>query len=116
MGELVAQLHALGVHTDEANGLFELLDDDDSGEVDVDEFVSGILRLKGAAKAVDMATLLYENKKIFRKINKLYSKIASPRRVVPAAAPPVSPPLSPPTLGPTVRKGSADLDFKMRDI
>merc|ERR1712232_46049 len=33
--ELLAQLRALGVHAEEANGLFELLDDDDSGEVDV---------------------------------------------------------------------------------
>lgn len=76
--ELLAQLRALGVHAEEANGLFELLDDDDSGEVDVDEFVSGVLRLKGSAKAIDMATLLYENKKIFRKLNKLYNRIAPP--------------------------------------
>lgn len=69
--EMVAHLNSLGLHTDEAHGLFELLDDDDSGFMEVDEFVNGILRLKGAAKAVDMVTLLYENKKIYRKLNKL---------------------------------------------
>eukprot|EP00929_Paragymnodinium_shiwhaense_P002964 TRINITY_DN103315_c0_g1_i1.p1 TRINITY_DN103315_c0_g1~~TRINITY_DN103315_c0_g1_i1.p1 ORF type:complete len:749 (-),score=155.10 TRINITY_DN103315_c0_g1_i1:148-2394(-) len=73
--EMAAQLASLGVQTSEAQGLFELLDDDDSGYVEVEEFVTGILRLKGSAKAVDMVTLLYENKKILRKINKVYNAL-----------------------------------------
>eukprot|EP00413_Alexandrium_margalefii_P005390 CAMPEP_0204521954 /NCGR_PEP_ID=MMETSP0661-20131031/6060_1 /ASSEMBLY_ACC=CAM_ASM_000606 /TAXON_ID=109239 /ORGANISM="Alexandrium margalefi, Strain AMGDE01CS-322" /LENGTH=268 /DNA_ID=CAMNT_0051527583 /DNA_START=47 /DNA_END=853 /DNA_ORIENTATION=+ len=61
-------LRALGIHASEAAGLFNLLDMDDSGTVDVDEFMMGCLRIKGEAKSVDIATLMYENKKIVNTI------------------------------------------------
>merc|ERR1711972_972244 len=56
-------LSSLDIEHSEARGLFTLLDTDGSGDVTVEEFVAGCLRLKGAATAVDMVTLLYENKK-----------------------------------------------------
>lgn len=46
----------------EARGLFRLLDSDKSGTVEAEEFVMGCLRLKGEAKAIDLATLMYENR------------------------------------------------------
>lgn len=70
--ELVTYLKAMGIDADEASGLFRYLDEDNSGTVSVDEFVTGFLRLKGGAKAVDMVTLLYESRKISRKLNKLF--------------------------------------------
>jgi len=76
--EVVAYFHAIGVDTTEAMGLFQLLDDDGSGTVSIDEFVTGFLRLKGSAKAVDMVTLMYEN----RKISKLLKHICSEQRKV----------------------------------
>jgi len=45
-------------------GLFTLLDTDCAGEVDTEEFVMGCLRLQGTAKAIDLATLMYFNKRI----------------------------------------------------
>jgi len=62
--QLVTYFHAIGLDTTEAMGLFQLLDEDGSGTVSIDEFVTGFLRLKGTAKAVDMVTLMYENRKI----------------------------------------------------
>lgn len=51
----------------QARGLFTLLDMDGTGYVDPNEFVHGCLRLKGQAKSVDVATLLYENKRMLHK-------------------------------------------------
>jgi len=56
----------LDVH--EARGLFQLLDVDENGKVSVDEFVIGMMRLKGVAKGVDVATLMYENKKLYVRV------------------------------------------------
>jgi hypothetical protein len=73
--ELIAYLNAIGIDHSEAKGLFTLLDDDGSGSVSIEEFVTGFLRLKGGAKAVDMVTLMYENRKIFKKINKVVQEV-----------------------------------------
>jgi hypothetical protein len=54
----------LGVDPSEASGLFRLLDTDCSGEIDAEEFVMGCLRLQGSAKAIDLATLTYFNKRM----------------------------------------------------
>jgi len=70
--ELITYLKAMGIDADEASGLFRYLDEDNSGTVTVDEFVTGFLRLKGNAKAVDVVSLLYESRKISRKMNKLF--------------------------------------------
>lgn len=59
-----AYLHYLGLDPDEAKGLFKLLDLGNDGKVGRKEFVLGCMRLKGPAKNVDMATLLYENKRM----------------------------------------------------
>jgi len=63
--EVLAYLKFLEIDIYEARGLFQLLDVDETGAVEIDEFVVGMMRLKGAAKGVDVATLMYENKKIF---------------------------------------------------
>jgi len=72
--EMVAYLSAMGIDSSEANGLFRLLDEDGSGSISIDEFITGFLRLKGSAKAVDMVMLLYENKKMIKKLNSIYKE------------------------------------------
>jgi len=72
--EMVAYLKAMGIDSSEASGLFRLLDDDGSGCVDIEEFITGFLRLKGQAKAVDMVMLLYENRKISKKLNRIFKE------------------------------------------
>jgi len=59
----------------EAEGLFHLLDVDESGEVGVEEFIMGCMRLKGAAKSIDMATMLYENKRLHVTLKKFMVEV-----------------------------------------
>merc|ERR1719499_246899 len=40
--------------------LFRLLDVDDSGVIDVDEFVSGCMRMQGDAKSIDVHTMIFQ--------------------------------------------------------
>jgi hypothetical protein len=54
----------LDIDPSEASGLFRLLDTERSGEIDAEEFVMGCLRLQGSAKAIDLATLTYFNKRM----------------------------------------------------
>eukprot|EP00929_Paragymnodinium_shiwhaense_P034654 TRINITY_DN1881_c1_g1_i1.p1 TRINITY_DN1881_c1_g1~~TRINITY_DN1881_c1_g1_i1.p1 ORF type:complete len:601 (+),score=88.67 TRINITY_DN1881_c1_g1_i1:49-1851(+) len=49
--------------------LFKLLDVDGSGIIDVEEFVEGCLRLKGAARSIDLAKLSMEYKHTSQKFN-----------------------------------------------
>lgn len=60
-----AHMMALGLQLDEARGLFRLLDLNKSGMLTIDEFIFGCMRLKGNARSIDLATLMYENKKMF---------------------------------------------------
>jgi len=48
-------LRSIDLLPDEAEELFHLLDRDSSGEISLSEFVHGIMRLRGNAKAVDFA-------------------------------------------------------------
>lgn len=54
---------------DKAWDIFRLLDDDMSGAVSVEEFVNGCLKLRGPAKATDVAGVMYEIKKLDRKLS-----------------------------------------------
>lgn len=62
--EMAQGFQLLDIDPSEAQGLFTLLDTDCSGEIDGEEFVMGCLRLQGNAKAIDLATLMYFNKRI----------------------------------------------------
>merc|ERR1719350_2023512 len=65
-GETHAFLKTFGLDLAQAQGFFKLLDIDESGEVDTDEFVNGLMRLRGVAKGVDMASIMFENKRLFK--------------------------------------------------
>merc|ERR1719310_1814661 len=54
--------HAIDVDLSDARSVFALLDSDDSGEIDLDEFLNGCLGLHGPAKAIHLATLMYESR------------------------------------------------------
>jgi len=71
------QLYFRSVDLDvsEAKGLFRLLDADDSGSVEAEEFVMGCLRLRGLAKAVDLATLMYENRRWHKRVDRLVRRL-----------------------------------------
>merc|ERR1712232_1400200 len=62
---------AIDVHPSEAKGLFDLLDLDNSGSISADEFLNGCFRLRGAAKALDLALLIQEVRQMDRRMKLL---------------------------------------------
>mmetsp|Transcript_37819 Transcript_37819/g.70069 ORF Transcript_37819/g.70069 Transcript_37819/m.70069 type:complete len:112 (+) Transcript_37819:2-337(+) len=60
-------LEALDINLTDARTLFQLLDTDLSGAVDIDEFCDGCLRLKGSAKALDIHCVITELSRFFKK-------------------------------------------------
>lgn len=68
----------LGLEVSEVSGLFRLMDDGD-GMVTFEEFLSGLLRLRGGAKSIDLATLLYENRRVISRVEALRRDVISLR-------------------------------------
>lgn len=79
--DVCARLRKLGVVPHELPGLFTLMDDGDN-EFSFCEFLTGIMRLKNAHKGIDLATLLYENKKILKRVLFLKDDIEKIRKSV----------------------------------
>lgn len=65
---ILATLASLDLDVSEAQSLFRILDYSGSGEVNVDDFVWGFMRLKGNAKSADLCTLLYEHRQLKAKL------------------------------------------------
>jgi len=63
----MALLRSLEIEGRDAITLFDLLDTDMSGEVDLDEFVTGCITLRGGAKAIHMEKINGMNKTITKK-------------------------------------------------
>merc|ERR1712110_34088 len=57
---------SLDLDTSEAKGLFSLLDIEETGAVDAEDFIMGCLRLRGPARAIDLATLMAETRRLGR--------------------------------------------------
>merc|ERR550537_1648760 len=55
---------AIDVDPSEAKGLFRLLDMDGSGTINAEEFLNGCLRLRGPAKALDLALVMREMRRM----------------------------------------------------
>jgi len=54
---------SIGVQAEDARYLFKMLDLDGTGEVAFEEFMGGALRLSGGAKAIDLLTVMQEQRK-----------------------------------------------------
>jgi len=67
-----AYLDFLQLSASEAQGLFMLLDLDQNGEVGVEEFVLGCMRLKGTAKSIDAASMMFQTKRLAVKLNEFF--------------------------------------------
>lgn len=61
-----AYFQSLDIDTSDAWALFKLLDSEGSHRIDCEDFVDGCMRLKGAAKAIDLAQLIHEQKNMRR--------------------------------------------------
>jgi len=75
--ELQSYFRMIDVDPAEVSGLFSLLDADGSGSVDFMEFLSGCVRIQGAAKAIDLLLLIHENKHMNRWLRGQVAEIRS---------------------------------------
>jgi len=66
--EMKLAFKAINVDVSDAKGLFTLLDLDGSQEVNAHEFLAGCLRLRGPAKALDLAILAREVRQLTQRI------------------------------------------------
>jgi len=68
-----AWLRKLGVQVDSYSsaGLFQLLDVDEDGEINIDEFSSSLQLVNGEAKSIDVAKLSKETKKVRNELREL---------------------------------------------
>merc|ERR1712039_672860 len=57
---LKSYVDALGISPENTRLLFRLLDTDESGRIDLEEFCDGCLRLQGEAKSVDVHAMMYQ--------------------------------------------------------
>jgi len=65
----------INVDPSEAQGLFHLLDADDSGSVDAEELVNGCLRLRGHAKALELSLLMHQSMRMYKRIRRFQNKV-----------------------------------------
>jgi len=64
-------MDALGIDPDNAAEVFLLLDKDGNGFVKLSEFIQGMEKIRGEARAVDMHMLLLHTRKIIDNLNKM---------------------------------------------
>eukprot|EP00929_Paragymnodinium_shiwhaense_P016484 TRINITY_DN12487_c0_g1_i1.p1 TRINITY_DN12487_c0_g1~~TRINITY_DN12487_c0_g1_i1.p1 ORF type:complete len:818 (+),score=177.56 TRINITY_DN12487_c0_g1_i1:176-2629(+) len=64
-------MESIGIYPNDARTLFDLLDQDDSDSVSIEEFCNGCLRLKGEAKSFDVHCIKYTTERMLTKMNQL---------------------------------------------
>lgn len=69
--KIMAYLRTLEIDVSQVRTLFTLLDVDNTGEVDIDEFVGGCMRLRGGATSMDLAVLKYQVEWILKAVQTL---------------------------------------------
>ncbi|CAE7475538.1 Cacna1h, partial [Symbiodinium sp. CCMP2456] len=67
-GRLSDFLGSMGISTEDVWTFFMLIDMDENGLLDLDEFVSGCMQLNGPARSIQLAKMSYENKVSRREI------------------------------------------------
>eukprot|EP00929_Paragymnodinium_shiwhaense_P010809 TRINITY_DN11578_c0_g1_i1.p1 TRINITY_DN11578_c0_g1~~TRINITY_DN11578_c0_g1_i1.p1 ORF type:complete len:724 (+),score=158.66 TRINITY_DN11578_c0_g1_i1:87-2258(+) len=73
--ELHEYFESIDVDFSEASCLFEILDIDDSGAIDLEEFISGCLRMQGPAKALDLLLITRESSRSMARQEKALTKL-----------------------------------------
>jgi len=65
---MTAWFEVLEIEVTDAWTLFKLLDTHERNAIDIGDFVEGCLRLKGSARSLDMARMMYENRWMMNKL------------------------------------------------
>lgn len=68
---MVALLSGLKIEVRDAISMFEIADVDGSGELDMDEFVTGCITLRGGAKAIQQERIYLQVKNIMEKVSQI---------------------------------------------
>jgi len=68
-------LESMDISTADAWTFFMLIDADESGLLDLDEFVSGCMALNGPAKSIDLAKMSFENKATRQEIRSIAEEL-----------------------------------------
>jgi Ca2+-binding EF-hand superfamily protein len=68
---------ALGLETQDAERLFLLLDEEETGDIDIDMFLNGCLRLKGTARSIDVYQLLQDYRKMNNRLLDLQETVGN---------------------------------------
>lgn len=74
--KLKAVLDSVQLDVHDVKSFFDILDVDENGVLEIEEFVMGAMYLKGNANMLDMAIFMRDNKKMMRKAFKLTESIA----------------------------------------
>lgn len=64
-------LRSIGLDIHVAKALFKLLDTEDRDSVDVDEYLNSLRNIAGNATSMHQATIVYQNKRMLLRINRL---------------------------------------------
>eukprot|EP00931_Biecheleriopsis_adriatica_P009199 TRINITY_DN11027_c0_g1_i9.p1 TRINITY_DN11027_c0_g1~~TRINITY_DN11027_c0_g1_i9.p1 ORF type:complete len:541 (-),score=91.31 TRINITY_DN11027_c0_g1_i9:65-1687(-) len=75
-----ALLRSLDIEVRDAMTIFELFDSDGSGEIDLDEFVTACITLRGGAKAVHMEKVSAQYKHLAHKLHDMENKLGRTMR------------------------------------
>jgi len=70
-----AYFTSLDIEPSDTSTLFSLLDAHGTNEIDLEEFIIGCLRLKGSARAVDMARVGYENRSMSAQLQHIEKEV-----------------------------------------
>eukprot|EP00419_Tripos_fusus_P083320 CAMPEP_0172937436 /NCGR_PEP_ID=MMETSP1075-20121228/222523_1 /TAXON_ID=2916 /ORGANISM="Ceratium fusus, Strain PA161109" /LENGTH=105 /DNA_ID=CAMNT_0013798811 /DNA_START=5 /DNA_END=322 /DNA_ORIENTATION=+ len=73
----ITHLKKVGLDINAVLGVFNMLDAEETGTVLVDEIACSLMQLKGNTENVHFATVMYENKRLMTRINKLSQHLQS---------------------------------------
>jgi len=85
--KVVALINAIGLDITDVQSLFILLDRDQSGSIDIEEFLVGCLRLKGVARTLDIAKLQLEVEFLVHVVDFIATNMHAQRHVQHSALP-----------------------------
>merc|ERR1712217_468890 len=69
--EVQAWLKILGLDNYDTSVLFHLLDSNDDGVMTYDEFIQGLMRVRGMSRAIDIAAMQQDTELILQKLENL---------------------------------------------
>lgn len=73
--DVQAYFEVLGLDVDDAWSFFKLLDLDEGGEVEIEEFLMGCLRLRGNARAIDVGKIIHDQTWLIRNVGKFQTYV-----------------------------------------